>query len=94
MIKRFFIVIVCATSLLACTMDQAKLNTEVATVVAETAYAAACNYYQTHAHQFSPEDALLFEEYLSRFRLALDHGYAVGEMVQQWYSFYGPYELS
>ncbi len=92
--KKLILAIATCLALGACTVDQVKTNSEIATVVAETAYAAACNYYQANAAQFSPEDALLFEEYLGRFRLALDQGYAVGEMVQQWYKFYGPNEIS
>ncbi len=86
---RLVIAIMLLASITACTAQQVKTTGEIATVVAETAYTAACGYYQTHATQFSPEDAALFEAYLTRFRLALDQGYSVAEMVAQWYAFYG-----
>jgi len=86
--KKILLVLALCLALCACTGPQAKTTTDLSTIIAEATYASAAIYYEQNKAAFSPQDAILFEYYLTGFRLALDQGQCVQAMVDQWRQFY------
>ena len=86
--KKILLVLALCLALCACTGHQAKMTTDLTTIIGEATYASAAIYYEQNKAAFSPEDAILFEHYLTGFRLALDQGQCVRAMIDKWREFY------